>query len=185
MRLFIAIEIPDAVKHEMAKAQERLRRSGVEAGWTRPEGVHLTLRFLGEVNESLVADIIAALKGAVGGTGGLHLDIAGAGAFPNPGNPRVAWIGVSGDVEKLAKIQAAVEDAVAGLGFTREDRKFSPHLTLARIRRIGSRGRWLAALEEIKNVRAPGFDADSISLMKSELKPSGAVYAEVGRVNLK
>lgn len=185
MRLFIAIEIPDEVKREMAKAQDMLRRSGAEAGWTRPEGIHLTLKFLGEVNGSRVPEIMDSLKSAVAGTGRLHIEISGAGAFPNPNSPRVAWMSVTGDVERLAKTQAAIEDAMAGLGFRREDRKFSPHLTLARVRRIRSRGRWLAALDGIKNVRLPGFDADSISLMKSELKPSGAVYTELGRVDLK
>ncbi len=185
MRLFIAIEIPDDIKREMAKAQERLKRSGVEAGWTRPEGIHLTLKFLGEVEESQVPEIMAALTNAAQNTGGFRIEIAAAGAFPNQKNARVVWLGISGDRDKLATLQAAVEEAMAGLGMEREDRDFTPHLTLGRIKEIRSRDAWLAALNEMKDIRLTGFEVDHISLMRSELKPSGAVYTEIGKVELK
>lgn len=185
MRTFIAIEIPDEIKREMAKPQEQLKRSGVEAGWTRPEGIHLTLKFLGEVEESRIPEIMAALTNAARNTGGFRIEIAGAGAFPNPKNARVAWLGITGDGDKLAALQAAVEGAMTGLGMERDDRHFTPHLTLGRIKYIRSRDAWLAALNEIKDIRLTGFEVDHISLMKSELKPSGAVYTEIGRVELK
>ncbi|MEK6699325.1 MAG: RNA 2',3'-cyclic phosphodiesterase [Nitrospirota bacterium] len=184
MRTFIAIEIPDEIKREMARAQEQLKRSGVEAGWTRPEGIHLTLKFLGEVEESRIPDIMAALTGAARNTGGFRIEIAGAGAFPNPKNARVVWLGISGDRDKLATLQAAVEEAMVGLGMEREDRAFTPHLTLGRIKDIRSRDPWLAALNEMKDIRLTGFEVDHISLMRSELKPSGAVYTEIGKVEL-
>jgi 2'-5' RNA ligase len=97
----------------------------------------------------------------------------------------VVWIGLSGDVERLSRLQAAIEDAMARLGMEREARAFTPHLTLGRIKYIRSRDRWLGALEEVKDARLSGFEATAVSLMKSELKPSGAVYTEMGRVELK
>jgi 2'-5' RNA ligase len=184
MRTFIAIEIPEEIKKQMAEAQRRLKGTGVEAGWTRPEGVHLTLKFLGEIPESKVPEIMSALTGAAGGSGRFRLEVEGVGAFPNPKNARVVWIGVSGDVEKLTGLQAVVEDAMARLGMKREERKFTPHLTLGRIKYIRSKESWLGALEELKDVKLPGFDVTSVHLMKSELRPAGAVYTEMGKVEL-
>jgi len=185
MRLFIAIEIPGEIKKELVVAQHRLKGSGVEASWPRPEGIHLTLKFLGEVPEEKTASILNGLRNAAEGTAPFRLDVGGVGAFPGIKNARVAWIGLSGETERLAQLQAAVENAMVLLGMAPEERKFTPHLTLGRIKYIRSRDRWLKAMEEIKDIKLPGFDVVSISLMKSELKASGAVYTEMGRIELK
>ena len=186
MRTFIAIEIPEEIKAEMARVQEQLKcSSDVDAGWTRPEGIHLTLKFLGEVPEAKVSEMMNALAGVAVGVDMFRLDIAGVGTFPNPGNARVVWIGVEGETDRLLKLQAAVEDGMDSLGFERENRKFTPHLTLARIKFIRSRKAWLSALDSVKDVRLPSIEVNAISLMKSELKPSGAVYTEIGKIELK
>ena len=185
MRAFIAIELPPEIKQGIAKVQEELKTSRANAGWTRPEGIHLTLKFLGEVPEEKVTEIVVALTGAAQGTGRLDLSIAGAGAFPNVKNPRVLWLGVSGDVEKLGLLHAAVEDAMVNLGFAREERTFNPHLTLARIKFPNPRDNWQQKIEGLNEVKLGGFEADRVSLMKSELRREGAVYTEVGRVELK
>lgn len=185
MRLFIAIELPPEIKQGIAKVQEQLRETGANAGWTRPEGIHLTLKFLGEVEELRIDEIRNALAAAVGANDKLSLSIAGAGAFPNGNKPRVLWLGVTGDVEKLGSLQAAVENAMTRLGFEREERKFSPHLTLARIKFPKPRDNWQQKIEGIRDVKLGGFDAGHISIMQSELKREGAVYTEVGRVELK
>lgn len=185
MRTFIAVDIPDGIKQEMAKVQERLRQAGVDAGWTRPEGMHMTLKFLGEVHESRVKEIMSALKTAVSGSGVFRLEIAGAGAFPNAQSARVVWIGVGGELDRLTRLYSAVEDAMAGLGFAREERTFTPHLTIGRIKLIRSRGRWAAALDEIRNMRLPGFDVTGVNLMRSELRRSGAIYTEIGKAEFR
>jgi len=185
MRLFIAIEVPETVKKELAAVQARLRGSGVDASWTRAEGMHLTLKFLGEVPEETVAEIMSSLRKALADAGPLRLEVSGVGTFPNPKNARVVWIGLSGDIEKLMQLQLVVEHAMVLLGMEREERKFTPHLTLGRVKFIRSRDRWTKTLEEMKSMGLPGFEATSVSLMKSELKPSGAVYTEMGRVELK
>ncbi len=185
MRTFIAIEIPEAVKKEMAEVQRRLRGSGVDASWSRPEGIHLTLKFLGEVPEAKVADITNALNNAVSGSGGFRLEIEGVGTFPNARNARVVWIGVTGETEKLARLQAAVEESMTKLGMEREDRPFTPHLTLGRIKYIRAKESWLNALDAEKDIKLPGFDVNTVSLMKSELKRTGAVYTEIARAALR
>jgi 2'-5' RNA ligase len=184
MRTFIAIELPDDLKQEIARVQELLRAAGASANWTRPEGIHLTLKFLGEVPDAKAQEILQALEVAARGTGRLALAVEGAGAFPNIKSPRVLWIGVTGDIEQLATLQAAVEDAMDRLGFEREARKFSPHLTLARIKFPKPRDNWPRVIEGIRDVNLGGFEAGHLSLMKSELRREGAVYTEVGRVEL-
>ena len=184
MRLFIAIELPDGIKGEIARVQQQLKAAGANAGWTRPEGIHLTLKFLGEVPDERVSGIITALTDAARGAGTLHLEIAGAGAFPNVKVPRVLWTGVTGDIGKLAALQAAVEDAMERLGFEREARKFSPHLTLARVKFPKPRDNWQQKIEGIRDVTIGRFEAGHVSLMKSELTREGAVYTEIGKVEL-
>jgi len=184
MRLFIAIEIPEEIKRGISAIQGQLRKSGADAAWTRPEGIHLTLKFLGEVAEAKVPDIKAAMTGAVQGVARFRLEIAGAGAFPNAKSPRVLWLGVRGDLERLAPLHASVEGAMKKLGFDPEDRAFSPHLTLARIKYLRPGFSWQQAIEGIKDVKLGGIDVAAVSLMKSELRPSGAVYTEMGKIEL-
>ena len=184
MRTFIAIKIPDETKRAIAAVQARLKESGAEANWTRPEGIHLTLKFLGEVREESVNEVAAALGRAVEGLGKFRLTLAGTGVFPHEKNPRVVWIGVSGELDKLMGLQVRVEEQMVRLGFQQEDRRFTPHLTLGRIRHLPSRGSWMHVLEGVKDINLPGFEAAAISLMKSELKPTGAMYMELGRIEL-
>jgi 2'-5' RNA ligase len=186
MRTFIAIELPDEIKAGLTDVQRSLKDLGVvDASWTRSEGIHLTLKFLGEVAESKVPDIMNGLRRAVDGTGPFRLEVGGIGTFPNPRNARVVWVGLSGDVEKLSRLQAGVEETISSIGFERDERSFTPHLTLGRIKHIRSRDKWLKALEGVKDIRLPGFDVSTVSLMKSELKPAGAVYTEMGSVEMK
>lgn len=185
MRLFIAIEIPDEIKKEIREVQDKLKKSGVDASWTKPEGIHLTLKFLGEVKETRIPEIMTVLSVLSKDRSAFRIEIANAGAFPNLKNARVAWVGVAGETDKLASLQEAIEDEVKQLGFKREDRGFKPHLTLGRIKYIHSPVTWLKALDEIKTIKLAAIDVHTITLMKSDLKPSGAVYAEIGKVELK
>ncbi len=185
MRLFIAIELPEAIKQGIAKIQDGLKQSGGDANWTRPGGIHLTLKFLGEAPEEKVPAILQTLRDAATNRGPIRIDVAGAGAFPNLKTPRVLWVGVAGEMDKLSSLQTAVEDGMERLAFSREERKFSTHLTLARIKFPRPRDNWQQKIGEIQNVKLGGFVADHVSLMKSELRRDGAVYTEVGRMELK
>jgi 2'-5' RNA ligase len=125
MRTFIAIEIPEETKKAMAEVQARLKDSGAEANWTRPEGIHLTLKFLGEVPEENAGEIAAALAQAVEGRGRFRLTVAGTGVFPNEKNPRVVWVGIS-ESSTSSGASACVEEQMIRLGFQQEDRRFTP-----------------------------------------------------------
>jgi 2'-5' RNA ligase len=185
MRSFIAIEVPEAIKEGLARVQVRLKNAGVDASWSRPEGVHLTLKFLGEVGEERVPEIMGALARALSGAERFRLCGEGVGTFPNPASARVVWLGLAGDVKALAALQAAVEQAVSGLGMERDDRPYTPHLTLGRIKLIRNRPAWLEGLAGVRDCRLPGFEVAAVSLIESQLSPSGAVYRERGRLALK
>lgn len=185
MRVFVAIGIPETIKAGIATVRSRLKETGVDAAWSRPEGLHLTLKFLGEVSAEAVPEILQALAVASSNTGRFRLGGDGVGTFPNPASARVVWIGITGDVGKLVALQATVEKAMVGLEMARDYRPYTPHLTLGRIRHIRKRDPWLKGLEGVKDFKIPRFDVTAISLISSEFGPRGAVYRELGRVALK
>ncbi len=185
MRTFIAIEIPEETRQGLRDAQRVLRTDAVDAGWPKPEGIHLTLKFLGEVPEPRIPDITKALVSAAAGSRMFRLAVNGTGTFPNARNARVVWAGLGGEIECLNRLQASVEDAMERAGFDREARVFTPHLTLGRIKYIRSRDAWLRTLDQVKDLKLPAFDVSSFNLMKSELKRTGAEYTQIAKIELK
>jgi len=185
MRAFIAIDLPDALKGEIAKVQERLRSAGIDVSWFRPEGMHLTLKFLGEIDDARAAALARSLATALAGFDRFRIEVAGAGTFPNPAAARVVWLGIRGDTGALIALQAAVERAAAGAGFAPEGRPFAPHLTVGRIKRIHRREAWLRGLETAAHLRLPGFVVTAAALVSSELTPAGAVYRHCANVPLR
>jgi 2'-5' RNA ligase len=184
IRTFIAIEIPDSIKAAMADVQGALRKTGADVGWTRPEGVHLTLKFLGPVEAQLISKLSAALEAAIKDEATLTVDVKGTGVFPNARAPRVVWLGLGGDIDAMASLAKKVDAACEGLGFKPEGRPFKPHLTLGRVKSSKGSKALMDALKSFENVELGGFRAESVSIMKSELKPSGAVYTEMYRISL-
>ena len=174
IRSFIAIDIPMEIKAELTKLQNSLKRLGVAISWTRPEGVHLTLKFLGDVEPHVIPDIVNALIAAVDNTKSFNIIVEGVGCFPNPRRPRVLWVGLNGG-ESLSQLQNVVEVATEPLGFPREHREFHPHLTLGRVKNPHGIERVVCELEHLGFPRHE-FTASEVRLMKSDLKPTGAVY---------
>ncbi|NDJ74748.1 MAG: RNA 2',3'-cyclic phosphodiesterase [Chloroflexi bacterium] len=183
-RLFIAIELPEAILAQLTTVQERLKRQ-VPRGtvrWVRVAGIHLTLKFLGDVPLSQRDDIEHELAQAATGHTPFTLAARHLGCFPNPKRPRVVWVGVQGAVPALANLRDAVEEHIAPLGYPTEDRPFKPHLTLGRVQRDARRDE-VARLGELiadtKLGELGRWDVSSVSLMRSELKPDGAVYSRL------
>ncbi len=185
MRTFIAIEMTAEVKAGMKELQDKLRKSGADVAWTRPEGVHLTLKFLGEVDAATVERLGDALEEAVKGSRPFTLEVRGTGVFPTPKSPRVVWVGLEGGIDALAALYEKVEAVCEGLGFAREGRPFKPHITLGRVKSLRGRESLMKALAGFEHVELGKIDAEAVSVMKSELKPSGAVYTEMKRIELK
>lgn len=192
MRAFIALEVAPAVKQAAGQVIGALKPTGADVKWVRPENLHLTLKFLGEVDLGLVPGIVAALKGACQGRPPLGLRLEGVGAFPKPSRPNVIWLGLAGAVDRAAELANAIERAVAPLGFEPEGRAFKPHLTIGRVRR-GRGKKKIPAADTTELARAlagqPGpepleFTADTVSLIESTLKPTGALYTPVHQITL-
>ncbi|HXG41345.1 MAG TPA: RNA 2',3'-cyclic phosphodiesterase [Dehalococcoidia bacterium] len=181
-RLFVALELPPPVLEALASVQAALKAQGLEGlRWVRPQGIHLTLKFLGETPSSRLDELLRALEEAAAGTGPLRLSLAGLGTFAGRRGPRVLWVGLQGDLQRLAGLQRRVEENMSRLRFPREERPFSPHLTLARVPDQDS-ARVAVPLERaVRAVKVPPvtMSLSEVSLMRSHLLPSGAVYERV------
>jgi len=182
LRLFVAIDLPEDVRESLGHLQAGLRRDDLPGlRWTRPEGVHLTLKFLGETPAAEVAAIEGALARAVRGVPAFRLALGAPGTFGGRRGPRVLWVDVEGELAPLQQLQAAVERELAAVGFAPEERKFSPHLTLARVPQPPPPGLAERLSRALAAVAAPQgeFRATELLLMRSRLQPGGAVYSRV------
>lgn len=180
MRLFIALPLPVTVLDELAAVQRRLRAAGLPVRWVDPAGVHLTLQFLGEAPETQVPPLLAALAALPPAPFSLRL--AEIGAFPNLRRPRVIWVGLAGAVAALRDLQRAVLAATAPLGFVPEERPFSPHLTLGRLRSDARPAQIEALAEQIARAQPPApitWESDLPRLFQSTLTSQGAVYTKL------
>lgn len=179
IRCFIAIELPPEVLRVLEDLQGRLGKGREQAAkWVPAGGIHLTLKFLGDVPSDRMP-LIASVMGRVGAAGTpLVLQLAEAGCFPSADRPRVLWAGLAGDVDGLAQLHSRVQDAMAESGFPREARAFTPHLTLARMRDLATPDELRRVGSAVRALSVPrvGFVAREIALIRSDLLPSGAVY---------
>ena len=185
IRAFVALELPTEVKQALAEAQEKIRKANPAAGhvvkWVDPASIHLTLKFLGETPTAKLDAIVEAMTQAAMRVRPLSLRLGSCGCFPNARRPRVLWVGVAGDVASLGLLQTALEQTISPLGFPTEGRPFSPHLTLGRVRDEASAGEraHLGDLVQATMVATSPFTITHCSLMRSDLRPTGAVYTRL------
>jgi 2'-5' RNA ligase len=186
MRLFVAADLPevirDALTAEQARIKAALAGSDSSLKWVKPEHSHLTLVFIGNVDDARVPAVVDAI-GADIDVPAFDATFEGAGAFPPRGAPRVLWIGVGTGARELVALQQVIAARIATLGLPIEDRTFHPHLTLARWResRPADRSRVLAVAP--RGVVA-GAHIDGATLYQSRLSPSGPTYTALARANL-
>jgi 2'-5' RNA ligase len=194
IRTFVAIELDAPLRRALAQVQADLRSrlqkamgADVRIQWVKPESVHLTLKFLGDIPEERVSEIETTLARVADAHARCAVDVGGLGAFPDVRAPRVLWVGLSDKVDGVMRLAAAVERALEVLGFAPESKPFNPHLTLARIKeRSRDIGRALAAGRMLERAAPVGtVMVNALALMKSELKPSGAVYTKLCEASLK
>ena len=179
MRAFIAIELPETLRKALAFEQARFRAVCPDARWTRPEGIHLTLKFLGPISGEQEAQVKKSL-GQMGPFEKFTVRARGFGFFPDAKRPRVFWAGIEAPPE-LARLAAEVESAMAALGFPVENRPFSPHLTLARFKVPRPQPRLQAILARQGDPLLGTFEASEFFLWESRLSPGGAEYRKVAR----
>ncbi|HKK08374.1 MAG TPA: RNA 2',3'-cyclic phosphodiesterase [Gemmatimonadota bacterium] len=177
MRLFVAINLPEAVRRLIYDGTARLRETEMPARWVAPERIHLTLKFLGDVRDERREDAVAALREAASGYAPFDLALEGVGAFPSLRRPRVVWLGIAATLP-LRALKHDVEHAYAQLGFERESRAFHPHLTLGRARDRAEAGEFRALERLAGQIRVQGgFRVEGVELMRSRLGRGGAEYS--------
>lgn len=185
MRCFISIAIPEDIKKGMSAIQDRLKKTGADVSWTKPDGMHLTLQFLGEIEEKRITKIETAMNIACAGINPFSLDVSGIGVFPDIRRPRVVWIGLNENGNNLTKMQRGIENQLAEIGFPAEKRRFTPHITLGRVKSNSNLSQLLKIIDEEKNAEIGSFSVSGVHLMKSDLRPEGAVYTELYLLGLK
>ena len=184
IRTFIAIKLPESIISSIREIQENMRTNGLNLRWVRPENIHLTLKFLGDIKENSIENVTTAIYDSVKTYVPISLCAKGIGVFPGIKRPRVVWVGVSGQIESLLGLQKRMEEELEILGFEKEKRPFNGHLTLGRIKGRIDPKRFGDALKKYVEFTSETFCADKVILYKSELKPTGAVYTEIVNVPL-
>ncbi|MBN2393692.1 MAG: RNA 2',3'-cyclic phosphodiesterase [Anaerolineae bacterium] len=190
LRTFIAIPLSPQVVVKLGDVQRALRRKCSEqaVSWVKPENIHLTLFFLGDILPERQAPVEAALSVVARNVRPFTFSVKGAGAFPNLNRPRVIWVGLEEPTGQLALLHRAVNEAMANVGFQPEDRRFSPHLTLGRIRRRVSRENAQAVGEALRQVEVGHLGdvtVEELIFFRSVLKSSGAEYTPLGRFTIR
>jgi 2'-5' RNA ligase len=176
IRTFIALELPPSLISLLAKVQEDLQSMGLRAKWVRPENIHLTLKFLGDIPIEKCPEIESAIKSATKAFKPLALSVKGIGVFPGIKNARVLWTGLSGEIEVLANLQQNLEMQLVSLGHKKGNRPFKAHLTLGRIKKRVAPAQLLGAIRVCCEFEPVNFNADHVVLYESDLKSTGAVY---------
>ncbi len=180
VRVFVAVGISVEAREELAEAVDRIRE-GVPEGiqWATPEGMHLTLKFLGNIPASSLNPLYECLEPVVEEHSPFQLELAGLGMFPNRRRPRVLWAGVNGGLDMLAQLQMQAEEAITASGHPPEQRPFSPHITLGRPRRStpdAQLARLGAIVDSLVPPMAVSWRVEAVDVMRSELHRSGARY---------
>jgi RNA 2',3'-cyclic 3'-phosphodiesterase len=184
MRTFIAVELSDAICSRLTKLQESLGETGADVKWVEAENLHVTLLFLGEVDERDLKDVCAAVSAACAGVESFVLSVEGVGSFGPPRRPRTVWAAIKHGHDELVALHDAIEPPLLDLGcYRREERRFEPHVTLGRVR--GDVEGLPAALLKQQRFVAGECEVGEVAVMSSELRAEGPVYAMLSRGKLR
>lgn len=184
IRSFLAADPPLTLLESIISATVKLRTYAPDVKWVKPEGIHLTLKFMGNIEEVQIEPIIDVIRPVITNQKPLALSAEGIGAFPNLRRPRVIWVGVVGDRERLMVIQKRIEQSLSALGFPMGNRPFSPHLTLGRIRSGKKVPDLTDRIRELEGITFTPFTVSELVLYKSILRRDGTIYTPLQRLPL-
>ncbi len=187
MRAFIAIDLPKEIKDNLCLVQENFKKLPARINWVNPDNIHLTLRFLGEIEQSQTDKIITAIKGSALLTSPFQINLSSISVFPDTALPRVIWIGINSGNERIQEIYRNLGTKLKSLGIPEESRQFLPHITIARIKTILKKKEFLMELNNLKDTSPKVnsyFQARKITLFKSRLTAKGAVYEIIKELDL-
>ena len=185
IRLFIAIEISEKQKHELTCLQNRMRHHLEGVRWVRPEGLHLTLKFIGETEEDNVASIKKAMDLTASSITGFQITFGGCGAFPSLQKARIIWIGLDNGSSEVKRMAEELQKYLSKYGFAREKRTYHPHLTLGRFRYPLPDNITNEIIEHEASFVTSVSEVGSVNLFKSQLLPQGAVHTTIYKTHLK
>ncbi|HVP36891.1 MAG TPA: RNA 2',3'-cyclic phosphodiesterase [Terriglobales bacterium] len=183
MRTFIAVELTEEFKKKIEEVQSPLKRLGADVSWVKPGNVHATLKFLGEVPEDKIEKVFEGTEKSIQGIKGFKLNLKDLDCFPNIRRPRVVWIGVEKGKEELALMARKIEQEMENIGYPKENRKFSPHLTIGRVKSPRNIEK-LAEQIKIMNFQTEEIEIKEVVVMRSQLNPAGAIYTPLKKIPL-
>ena len=183
IRCFIAVNLPDETRNALGSVITELKKTGADVKWVNAGNIHLTLKFLGNTDASLIPALADALCKKLSLYNPFYITIADVGCFPSEKRPRVIWAGIK-DSEVLVNIHKDVDAVLTGFGFAPEVRSFSPHLTIGRVRSMKKIAELMARFADFRRSDFGRVEVSAIHIMKSELKPAGAEYNSLGRIPL-
>jgi 2'-5' RNA ligase len=184
-RTFIGIDIGDSIRTSTTALQKELAKTGAGVKWATPESMHITLLFLGEVDDRELPAVCKVVQEAAAGEPPFSLRVSGVGAFPTPRRPKILWVGITDGAEPLQRLNAALEERMLALGcYRKEERGYTPHLTLGRVK--GDSDSFALASELPKRLAwdGGGVTVDEVLVFSSEMDRDGPVYTVIGRAPL-
>ena len=184
IRAFIAIEIPTEIQDKIGELQNSLKGIGGRISWTKPANIHLTLKFLGDTDEDIIDEIAIKLQQAFQTTVGFKISFQGTGVFPNFKRPRVIWVAAKSEGDQLEELAAQIEDCMKNFGYEKENRRFSAHLTLGRVKDTKGIEPIMQKLRSYEEFVAGNFSVKEFYLIKSELHPAGSIYTPLKKIDL-
>ena len=182
IRTFIAVKLPDHVIKRLSECQRDLKKLGMRIKWTRPENIHLTLKFLGDIFPDDVSPVCQVIESSVKEFMPITLCARGVGVFPGIRRPRILWTGISGQTNLLEKLYQTIDAGLNTLGFAKEERKFTGHLTIGRFKENPGAELLIDMMKTYTDMASDEFLVDTVSVCQSDLKPSGPVYTNLSRI---
>ncbi len=183
MRTFIAVELTEEFKKRIEEVQTPLKKIGADVSWVKPGNVHATLKFLGEVPEDKIEKVFEGTEKALEGIRGFKLSLKDLGCFPSMKRPRVVWIGVEKGREELSVMAKRIEQEMDNIGYPKENREFSPHLTIGRVKSPKNIER-LAEQIKLTDFQTDDIEIKEVVVMRSQLNPAGAIYTPLKKIPL-
>ncbi len=184
-RTFVAVEIPTDVSEQAVRLVTRLNRTSAKVTWVESENLHVTLKFLGEVEATFIPDVCKAVRAVVANQSGFELELGGVGAFPNTSRPRTIWLGVTKGLDEMIALHDAVNEALANLGFRGENRRFVPHLTIGRVKQpSGTFAELSELITKHEDFVAGKLPVDEVAIVSSKLEREGPIYTILGHATL-
>ena len=180
IRSFLAFELPQDIKTIVTRVSGEVRKSSLDVRWVRPEFIHLTIVFMGGVQSEQIPSMGKSLDAVCANHGSFSISLKPMGCFPNSRNPRVIWLGIDADLDRMSRFRDDLQQALSPFGIKEEERAFRPHLTLGRFKKPGKRQTELEQLlAKYRDLSSPARTLGDLVLFRSDLKAGGAVYTKM------